>query len=84
MGVAMKERRFRASIYIDVWVPKTNNLENDREEAEIDIQRFLNSVLYEPTTCKMKDKLTGSKYCWHPYIGGVGYMEENGRLDRSI
>jgi len=27
------ERRFRASIYIDVWVPRTADLEEDRDEA---------------------------------------------------
>jgi len=30
----VNERRFRASVYIDVWVPKTDNLEADRSEAQ--------------------------------------------------
>jgi len=29
----MTERRFRASVYIDVWVPETEDLEKDRLEA---------------------------------------------------
>jgi len=30
----LRERRFRASIYLDVWVPETDSLEDDRHVAE--------------------------------------------------
>ena len=33
MIVVKNERRFRASVYIDIWVPKTADLEADRDEA---------------------------------------------------
>ena len=29
----MSERRFRASVYIDIFVPATDDLERDRDEA---------------------------------------------------
>jgi len=32
--IAANERRFRGSIYVDVWVPDTDNIEYDREQAK--------------------------------------------------
>lgn len=34
------ERRFRASIYIDIFVPETDNLEADREAAKIEAEEI--------------------------------------------
>ena len=39
-----RERKFRGSIYIDVWVPETDNLETDREVAESKILEYANQI----------------------------------------
>jgi hypothetical protein len=36
----MTERRFRASVYVDVWVPQTDDLEADRAEAQRIAEEF--------------------------------------------
>ena len=37
-------RRFRASIYVDVWVPETDDLEADREVAKQAVEGFANEI----------------------------------------
>ena len=41
---AKRERRFRASIYVDVFVPETDNLEADRAAAEEEVKNFASSI----------------------------------------
>ena len=40
----MVERRFRASIYVDVWVKQTDNLEEDRKKAEEQVREFQEQI----------------------------------------
>jgi len=37
-------RRFRASIYVDVWVPETDNLEDDRAKATEQVNEFQDKI----------------------------------------
>lgn len=41
------ERRFRASIYVDIWVPKTDDLEADRAKAEAIAEEYRKKVSLE-------------------------------------
>jgi len=38
------ERRFRASIYVDVWIESTDNLEVDRKKAEEQINKISDQI----------------------------------------
>jgi hypothetical protein len=38
------ERRFRASIYLDIFVPETDNLEEDREKAKVEAEEIARSI----------------------------------------
>lgn len=40
----MTERRFRASIYVDVWVKETDNLEEDRQQAWAEVSQYLEKI----------------------------------------
>ena len=44
IGPIRNSRRFRASIYVDVFVPETNNLEDDREEARNKVEEYREEV----------------------------------------
>jgi formiminotetrahydrofolate cyclodeaminase len=39
-GERQAERKFRASIYVDIWVPQTDDKEKDREEALKQAEEF--------------------------------------------
>jgi len=39
-----RERRFRASIYVDVWVIETDNIENDREVARKEVEEYQKEI----------------------------------------
>ncbi len=39
-GQCLVRRQFRASVYIDVWVPQTDDLEADRVEAQRIAEEF--------------------------------------------
>ena len=41
-----KERRFRSSIYVDIFVPETDSIENDREEAQKIAKEISNDINY--------------------------------------
>lgn len=41
---AISERRFRASIYVDIFVPETEDLETDRESAKIIAQELVDDI----------------------------------------
>ncbi len=38
------ERRFRATIYVDVWVPKTAELEKDKSVAREQVEQFASDI----------------------------------------
>lgn len=40
----MNERRFRASIYVDVWVKETDDLEDDRQQAWAEVSQFQQKI----------------------------------------
>ena len=40
----IKERRFRASIYLEVWVPETESLESDRVKAFSIVKKYANLI----------------------------------------
>ena len=42
--IDLNRRRFRASIYVDVIVPKTDDLERDREKAEEIVEQERNKI----------------------------------------
>jgi len=68
-----KERRFRASIYVDVHVPMTADLEADRETAEQEASEVL--------------KKLNNKFISNAYIGGIadnpfGKMPDHQEFDR--
>ena len=41
---AIGERRFRASIYVDLFVRETGNLEKDREAARIKVDEMAHNI----------------------------------------
>lgn len=41
--VETKERRFRASIYVDIFIPETD-LEKDREEARKQVEEYSSQI----------------------------------------
>lgn len=60
---ASTDRRFRASIYVDVFVPETDDLEHDRELAKKEVEEiqenipnsYIGGIGYFPTG-KIPDK----------------------------
>lgn len=40
----MNERRFRASICVDVWVKETDDLEDDRQQAWAEVSQFQQKI----------------------------------------
>ena len=40
----LPERRFRASIYVDVWVEATDNPEADRARAEAQVEEYRKNI----------------------------------------
>jgi hypothetical protein len=38
------ERRFRVSIYVDIFVPETDNLETDRESATAEAEEIVRQI----------------------------------------
>lgn len=41
---AVGERRFRGSVYVDIFVPITDNLETDREEARQELEEYAQQI----------------------------------------
>jgi hypothetical protein len=39
-----RERRFRASIYVDIFVPETNDLVRDRANAESQVKEYTDQI----------------------------------------
>jgi hypothetical protein len=75
-----KERRFRASVYMDIFVPETDDLEKDREAAE-------------KAVTELVDKLGANEEgftpegIFNPYVGGVAAYNPRNLLksmDREI
>ena len=42
--VEARERRFRASIYVDVWVPATEDIERDRGAARGQVDKYQDAI----------------------------------------
>lgn len=40
----LNDRRFRASIYVDIFVPQTENLEEDRKTASQEAENIVRSI----------------------------------------
>ena len=39
-----QKRKFRASVYVDIFVPETDSIENDRQEAEKVINEIASTI----------------------------------------
>lgn len=42
--INVPDRRFRASIYVDVFVPETDDLEHDREMAKLEVEEYQEQI----------------------------------------
>lgn len=75
-----RDRRFRASIYVDVFVPETDDIEKDREVAEQAVTELANKL-------GANEEGFTPEYIFNPYVGGVAaYNPRNllKPLDRDI
>jgi hypothetical protein len=73
------KRRFRASIYLDVWIDSDKDLEDAREEAMQQVRRVITHAEDRPEY--------SAPGCVNLYVGGVArYTPENllKPLDRDI
>jgi hypothetical protein len=74
--------RFRASIYLDIFVEGDKSLEQAREEATAEVQSIVHE-LSQPTVDGPLEHLNYS----NPYLGGVAHYTPNNLLvpfDRDI
>lgn len=75
------EQRFRASIYVDVFIKGDKDLETARAEAQEQVEGIVKALSNSD-----EDSLIDLNYC-NPYVGGVAHYNPRNLLkplDREI